>query len=64
MEQIRFAEEAKVSSTNGGSSFDEALKIIYQSISDLNEQLPGTARSSDLHPACSSATGVSWILWA
>jgi acyl carrier protein len=41
MEQIRFAEEAKVSSTNGGSSFDEALKIIYQSISDLNEQLPG-----------------------
>jgi len=46
MEQTRFADLSfKPASTNGGSSrLADVLKVIYESISDLNMQLPAERR--------------------
>jgi hypothetical protein len=51
MEQTRFANlSPKPSSANGGSRLADVLKVIYESISDLNMQLPAE-RQIDKSPA-------------
>jgi acyl carrier protein len=51
MEQTRFADlSPKPSSANGGGRLADVLKVIYESISDLNMQLPAE-RQIDKSPA-------------
>jgi len=45
MEQTRLADlSARPTSTNGGTKLSDVLNVIYESISDLNMQLPAERR--------------------